>query len=97
LTCRVVAATFCLGSAGLAMLTDDRWETVRLMRQVQLVMFTAILVAAVRAHHEFLTHRPLTWIMAAGFLALFAATIASAQGHDRANRPPRRSPRPQLD
>jgi hypothetical protein len=78
LTCRVVGATFCLGSAGLAVLVDDRWDTVRLMRQVQLVMFTAILAAAVRVRGEFLTDRPLTWVMAAGFLALFAATLASS-------------------
>jgi hypothetical protein len=90
LTCRVVGATFCLGSAGLAVLADDRWETVHLMRQVQLVMFTAILGAAVRARREFLTDRPLTWVLAAGFLALFAATIASALPPQA--RPPSRSP-----
>ena len=45
LTCRVVGATFCLGAAGLGVLVDDRWESVRLMRQVQLVMFALILVA----------------------------------------------------
>jgi hypothetical protein len=65
LTCRVVGATFCLGSAGLAVLVDDRWEAVRLMRQVQLVMFTGILGATMRARDEFLTDRPLTWVMAA--------------------------------
>jgi hypothetical protein len=65
LTCRVVGATFCLGSAGLAVLVDDRWEAVRLMRRVQLVMFTGILGATMRARDEFLTDRPLTWVMAA--------------------------------
>ncbi|GAB3085132.1 hypothetical protein [Pedococcus soli] len=78
LTARVVGATFCLGAAGLAVLIDDRWDTVRLMRRVQLVMFALILVAAVRARHEFLTDRPLTWVMGAGFAALFAASAASA-------------------
>jgi hypothetical protein len=78
LTCRVVGATFCLGSAGLGVLVDDRWSSVRLMRQVQLVMFALILVAVIRARHEFLTDRPLTWVMAAGFAALFVASIASA-------------------
>ena len=77
LTCRVVGATFCLGAAGLGVLADDRWESVRLMRQVQLVMFTLILVAVVRARHEFFTDRPLTWVMGAGFLALFAASVVS--------------------
>ncbi|WP_406830272.1 hypothetical protein ABEG17_14920 [Pedococcus sp. KACC 23699] len=78
LTCRVVGAVFCLGVAGLGVLFDDRWETVRLMRQVQLVMFSLILVAAVRARQEFLTDRPLTWVMAAGFLGLFAASAGTA-------------------
>jgi hypothetical protein len=77
LTCRVVGATLCLGAAGLGVLADERWESVRLMRQVELLMFTAILVAVARARHEFLTDRPLTWVMAAGFLGLFAATIAT--------------------
>jgi hypothetical protein len=77
LTCRVVGATFCLGVAGLGVLADDRWESVRLMRNVQLVMFALILVAAVRARHEFFTGRPLTWVMGVGFVGLFAASLAS--------------------
>jgi hypothetical protein len=78
LTCRVVGATFCLGSAGLGVLVDHRWEAVRLMQQVQLVMFALILVAVVRARHEFLTDRPLTWVMGAGFVGMFAVSVASA-------------------
>ena len=78
LTSRVVGATFCLGAAGLGVLVDDRWESVRLMRQVQLVMFALILVAVVRARQEFFTDRPLTWVLGAGFLALFAASVISA-------------------
>jgi hypothetical protein len=78
LTCRVVGATFCLGAAGLGVLPDDRWESVRLMRTVQLVMFALILVAVVRARHEFLTERPLTWVLGVGFVGLFAASLASA-------------------
>jgi hypothetical protein len=78
LTCRVVGATFCLGAAGLVVLADHRWEAVRLMRQVQLVMFALILVAVVRARHEFFTDRPLTWVMAVGFVGLFAFSVASA-------------------
>ena len=78
LTSRVVGATFCLGAAGLGVLVDDRWESVRLMRRVQLVMFALILVAAVRARDEFFTDRPLTWVMAVGFVGLFAASLVSA-------------------
>jgi hypothetical protein len=79
LTCRVVGATFCLGAASLGVLGDDRWDAVRLMRRVQLVMFALILVAVVRARHEFFTDRPLTWVMAGGFIALFAASVVSGQ------------------
>jgi hypothetical protein len=77
LTCRVVGATFCLGAAGLGVLVDARGESVRLMRGVQLVMFALILVAVVRARHEFFTDRPLTWVMGVGFVALFVASAAS--------------------
>ncbi|MGO4341455.1 hypothetical protein [Pedococcus sp. 2YAF34] len=77
LTCRVVGAVFCLGAAGIGVLVDDRWQTVRLMRRVLLVMFALMLVAAVRARREFLTDRPLTWVMGAGFVLLFAISVAS--------------------
>jgi hypothetical protein len=77
LTSRVVGATFCLGAASLVVLADDRWVAVRLMRRVQLVMFALILVAVVRARHEFFTDRPLTWVMGAGFVALFVASVLS--------------------
>jgi hypothetical protein len=96
LTCRVVGATFCLGAAGLGVLADDRWESVRLMRRVQLVMFALSLVAVVRARHEFFTDRPLTWVMGAGFLTLLVASIGSAvRGSGRQPSHPRRSLRPQ--
>lgn len=78
LTGRVVGATFCLGAAGLGVLVDDRWEAVRLMRGVQLVMFALILVAGVRARHEFFADRPLTWVMGVGFVALLALSAVSA-------------------
>ena len=44
LTARVVAATLCLGAAGLVVIVDGRWEAVRLLHQVQLVMFALILI-----------------------------------------------------
>jgi hypothetical protein len=78
LTARVVGATFCLGVAGLAVLVDSRWESVRLMRRVQLVMFVLIAGAVFRARQEFLTDRPLTWVMGVGFVALFLASLVSA-------------------
>lgn len=75
LTCRVMGAIFCLGSAGIFVMSDPRWINVKLMLQVELIMLVLILLAAVRAHDEFLTDRPLTWIMLIGFLAV---TIGSA-------------------
>jgi hypothetical protein len=78
LTARVVGATFCLGAAGLGVLADDRWESLVVMRRVQLVMFTLIAIAVVRARHEFFTDRPLTWVMGVGFVGLFAVSALSA-------------------
>jgi hypothetical protein len=49
LTCRVVGAIFCLGTAGIGVLNDPRWATIRLMLQVEALMVALILVAAVRA------------------------------------------------
>jgi hypothetical protein len=76
LTARVVGATFCLGCAGLVVLADPRWIVVRLMIDVQLVMFALIFVAAVRARDELLTDRPVTWLLGIGFAALFAGGVA---------------------
>lgn len=78
LTARVVAATLCLGAAGLVVVVDRRWEAVRLLHQVQLVMFALILVAALRARHELLPDRPLTWLMGLGFLTVFGLSAAAA-------------------
>jgi len=70
LTCRVVGAIFCLGSAGIGVLVDPRWTTVKLMLQVEALMVTLMLLAAVRARTQFDTGRPLTWLMLAGFVAV---------------------------
>jgi hypothetical protein len=97
LTSRVVGATFCLGAASLVVLADDRWVAVRLMRRVQLVMFALILVAVVRARHEFFTDRPLTWVMGAGFVALFVASVLSGMPRQsRREGLPARGIRPEM-
>ena len=70
LTCRVVGAIFCLGSAGLAVLVDPRWTSVKLMLQVEALMVILILIGAVRARAQFDTGRPLTWVLLGGFLAV---------------------------
>ena len=70
LTCRVIGAIFCLGSAGIAVLVDPRWTTVKLMLQVEALMVALMLIAAVRAREEFDASRPLTWLMLGGFVAV---------------------------
>lgn len=70
LTCRVVGAILCLGCAGIGVLVDPRWTTVKLMLQVEAVMVTLMLIGAVRARPEFETGRPLTWLMLGGFVAM---------------------------
>jgi len=70
LTCRVIGAIFCLGSAGIVVLVDPRWTTVRLMLQVEALMVALMLIAAVRARAEFDAGRPLTWLMLGGFVAV---------------------------
>jgi hypothetical protein len=74
LTCRVVAAVFCLGGAGVGMWRDPRWTSVRLMLQVEVVMLVLILVAAVRARDEMVAGRALTWPLLAGVLLMLAGS-----------------------
>jgi hypothetical protein len=70
LTCRVLGAIFCLGSAGVSVLVDSRWTSVRLMLQVGVLMVTLMLLAAVRGRSELNTGRPLTWVLLAGFVGI---------------------------
>ena len=69
LTCRVIAAVFCLGGAGVGAMLDPRWSALRLMLQVEVVMLVLILVAAVRARDEMISGRALTWPLLIGLLA----------------------------
>jgi hypothetical protein len=82
LTCRVMGAVFCLGVAGIAVLADPRWTSVKLMLQVAMLMIALILVAAVRAAPEFDTKQPLTWMLLAGFVVILvgAAYLSYAMG-----------------
>ncbi|HZX98341.1 MAG TPA: hypothetical protein VFE92_02440 [Dermatophilaceae bacterium] len=75
LTCRVIGAIFCLGSAGIGVLVDPRWTTVKLMLQVEALMVTLMLIASVRARTEFDTGRPLTWLMLGGFVAVLLGSV----------------------
>jgi hypothetical protein len=100
LSCRVVGATSCLGGAGVASWFDPRWTSIRLMLQVEGVMLSLMLVAAVRARHELLTGRALTWPLLVGVLAMLAGSAYLWAAHDRhvmlAGAAPRRSRRPRV-
>jgi hypothetical protein len=74
LTCRVVAAVFCLGGAGLGVWFDPRWTSLRLMLQVEVVMVVLILVAAVRARDEMISSRALTWPLLVGLVLMLAGS-----------------------
>ncbi len=74
LTCRVVAATMCLGGAGVGVWWDPRWTSVRLMLQVEALMIGLILVAAVRARSELIGSRGLSWPLLLGVLAMLAGS-----------------------
>jgi hypothetical protein len=86
LTCRVMGAIFCLGSAGIGVIADPRWINVKLMLQVELIMLTLILVAVVRATGEFFTERPMTWVMFIGFIAVILGSAFLLISHRRDDR-----------
>ena len=46
LTCPMIGSIFCLGGAGLGVLVDPRWTTVKMMLQVEAQMVPQILIAA---------------------------------------------------
>jgi hypothetical protein len=74
LSCRVVAAVFCLGGAGVSAWLDPRWSSLRLMLQVEVVMLVLILVGAVRARGEMVAGRALTWPLLVGALLMLAGS-----------------------
>jgi hypothetical protein len=69
LTARVLGAIFSLGVASLTGFASRRWSQLRILLQVAGIMLALILIAAVRAHREFDSARPLTWLFVVGFLA----------------------------
>jgi hypothetical protein len=75
LSCRVVGATFCLGGALAGTRWDPRWSSVRVMLRVEAIMVTLMLLAAARAHEEFLSHRALAWPLLIGSLAVLAGSV----------------------
>jgi hypothetical protein len=98
LTARTLGAIFVLGIAGFGAWRERRWTAARILLQVAGVMLLLILIAGLRAHREFDTGRPLTWLFAIGFpatvlvLALFYYRMetryrARAGSTDRPPRP----------
>ena len=86
LTCRVIAATFCLGGAGLGVWFDPRWTSLRLMLEVEALMLVLMLLAAARASDELLPDRALTWPLLVGVLLVLAGSAylwASFELHSR--------------
>ena len=75
LSCRVVGAIFCLGSAGMVVFTDPRWSSVKLLLQVEMIMVALILVAALRAGSEFDPDKALTWVLGGGFVAILVGSL----------------------
>jgi hypothetical protein len=67
LTARMHGAIFALGAAGVGAWWERRWSAIRILLQVAGFMLVLIMIAAVRAHSEFDTSRPLTWLFLAGF------------------------------
>ncbi|HET7800553.1 MAG TPA: hypothetical protein VFL38_09035 [Humibacillus xanthopallidus] len=75
LTCRVVGAIFCLGSAGLVVIGDPRWERLRLLVEVAAVMLTLMLVGGLRARGDLHTDRLLTWLLVVGFVGALLGSL----------------------
>jgi hypothetical protein len=83
LTCRVVAAVFCLGSAGIGVWLDPRWSTLGLMLEVAIIMLGLMLVAIVRAHAQFATDHVLTWPLLVGISFEWAGSVYLRVSHRR--------------
>jgi len=75
LTCRVVGAIFCLGSAGLVVIRDARWERLRLLAEVAIVMLTLMLVGGLRARGDLHTDRLLTWLLGVGLVGALIGSV----------------------
>ncbi len=79
LTARVMGAVLMLGVVGLGIYADPRPGTARLMLEVAAIMIALILAAAMRAREEFITSRPLTWLLGAGLIAVLAGAVILAR------------------
>ncbi len=75
LTARVMGAIFALGLASVGAFTERRWSAFRIMVQVEVFMLVLILVGGVRAAGDLDPSNVLTWVLAAGFALLLAASV----------------------
>lgn len=87
LTCRVIAAVFCLGGAGGGAILEHRWSALRLMLQVEVVMLVLILAAAVRARDEMISGRALAWPLLIGILFMLVGSGYLWTVHELRPRP----------
>lgn len=73
LTARMLGAIFALGIAAIGAAWERRWSAARIPVQVAWIMLVLLLIAGARAHAEFDTGNPLTWLLLVGF---GASTVA---------------------
>jgi hypothetical protein len=74
LTARVMGAIFALGLAAVGAFTERRWSAYRLLVQVEMIMLALILVSGVGAAGDWDPSNVLTWLFAAGFVGVLAAS-----------------------
>ena len=67
LTARMLGAIFALGIAAIGAAWERRWSAARIPVQVACIMLVLLLIAGARAHAEFDTGNPLTWLLLVGF------------------------------
>ena len=74
LTARVTGAILMLGVSGLMIAADPRWATAKIMLQVARIMIALFLLAALRAHEQFDSSRPMTWMLGIGLGGVLIST-----------------------
>jgi hypothetical protein len=75
LTARVMGAIFALGLAAVGAFTERRWSAYRLLVQVEMTMLGLILVSGIRGVADWDPSNILTWLFAAGFVGVLAASV----------------------
>jgi len=89
LTARVMGAIFALGLAAVGAFTERRWSCYRLLVQVEMIMLALILVSGIRGAADWDPSNVLTWLFAAGFVGVLAASVVLYLRMERLAREPR--------